>query len=156
MNSVSDIADWKKEWLAEVFKSMFFNPQHTYLFLTKRLKSFHDNAINTGNYPNNIYIGVSINTQAQMDKHIREHCHADFFSIEPIMEQINITTEDLYWVIIGAETGNRKGKVIPKREWIELIVKQCRESNIPVFMKSSLDEIWGDKLIQEYPWEVTP
>ena len=23
------------------------------------------------------------------------------------------------WVIIGAETGNRKGKVVPKKEWID-------------------------------------
>jgi len=55
------------------------------------------------------------------------------------------------WVIIGAETGRRKDKVIPKREWIEDIVNKCRKADIPIFMKSSLADIWGDPLIQEIP-----
>lgn len=55
------------------------------------------------------------------------------------------------WVIIGAETGRRKDKVIPKREWIEDIVNGCRKAEIPIFMKSSLAEIWGESLIQEFP-----
>ncbi len=54
-------------------------------------------------------------------------------------------------VIIGAETGRRKNKVIPKREWIEDIVNGCRKAEIPIFMKSSLAEIWGEPLIQEFP-----
>jgi len=58
----------------------------------------------------------------------------------------------LHWVIVGAETGNRKGKVIPEREWIENIVNECRRSKVPVFMKNSLAEIWREPLIQEYPW----
>lgn len=55
------------------------------------------------------------------------------------------------WVIIGAETGRRKDKVIPKREWIDDIVNECRKADIRVFMKSSLSEIWGEPLIQEFP-----
>jgi hypothetical protein len=57
------------------------------------------------------------------------------------------------WIVIGAETGNRKGRVIPKREWIEAIVNECRKNNIPVFLKNNLAPVWGDSLIQEYPWE---
>lgn len=81
-----------------------------------------------------------------------------FLSIEPIHEELGIFgTNGLnipHWVIIGAETGNRKDKVIPKREWIESIVNQCRTYRIPVFMKSSLAEIWGEELIQEFPPEL--
>lgn len=55
------------------------------------------------------------------------------------------------WIIVGAETGSRKDKVIPRREWIENIVEQCRKYNIPVFMKPSLTDIWGEELIQEFP-----
>ena len=58
----------------------------------------------------------------------------------------------LQWIIVGAETGNRKGKVIPKREWIESIADQCKAANVPLFMKGSLSEIWGEPLIQEFPW----
>lgn len=55
------------------------------------------------------------------------------------------------WIIVGAETGKRKDKVIPKREWIEKLVDLCKKAEIPIFMKSSLTEIWGEPLIQEFP-----
>lgn len=58
------------------------------------------------------------------------------------------------WVIIGAETGSRKGKIIPQREWIESIVSECRSAGVPVFMKGSLSKIWGAPLIQEFPCEL--
>lgn len=58
------------------------------------------------------------------------------------------------WVIIGAETGRRKDKVIPKKEWVKSIVDDCRKAEIPVFMKSSLADIWGEPLIQEFPQEL--
>lgn len=55
------------------------------------------------------------------------------------------------WIIIGAETGRRKDKVVPERKWIEDIVDECRKVDIPVFMKSSLADIWGEPLIREFP-----
>ena len=55
------------------------------------------------------------------------------------------------WIIVGAETGKRKDKVIPKREWIEKLLELCRKANIPLFMKDSLKDIWGEPLIQEFP-----
>jgi len=48
-------------------------------------------------------------------------------------------------VIIGAETGNRKEKVIPKKEWIDSLCKQADEFGIKVFMKDSLIPIVGEK-----------
>jgi len=56
------------------------------------------------------------------------------------------------FVIIGRETGNRKDKIIPKKEWIENIVNYCKEKNVPVFMKNNLKDIWQEPLIQEFPW----
>lgn len=58
------------------------------------------------------------------------------------------------WIIVGAETGRRKDKVIPKREWIEKLLELCRKADIPLFMKSSLEDIWGEPLIQEFPKEL--
>lgn len=55
------------------------------------------------------------------------------------------------WIIVGAETGRRKDKVIPKREWIEKLVDLCKKAEIPIFMKSSLADIWGEPLMQEFP-----
>ena len=57
------------------------------------------------------------------------------------------------WVIVGAETGNRKGKVKPEREWIEKLARLCRENGIPLFMKESIRGIMGEDFVQEFPWE---
>jgi len=91
---------------------------------------------------------------------------AEWISIEPLLDDVGDEcfscdgeTPAGYrewkrwsWVVIGAESGNRKNKVIPKREWIESIVEKCRDWETPVFMKNSLREIWREPLIQEYPW----
>ena len=57
------------------------------------------------------------------------------------------------WVVIGAETGNSKNKVTPKKEWIDEIAQVCAEYRTPVFMKESLREIMGGDFRQEWPWE---
>lgn len=83
------------------------------------------------------------------------HSIKTFISIEPLLEpfkEFHIRGVD--WVIIGAETGRRKNKVIPERKWIEDIVNECKKDNTPVFMKSSLSDIWGEPLIQEFPEEL--
>jgi len=48
------------------------------------------------------------------------------------------------WIIIGAETGNRRGKVVPKRAWIEAICAAADAGGVPVFMKDSLVPIMGE------------
>ena len=58
------------------------------------------------------------------------------------------------WTIIGAETGNRKGKIAPKREWVENIVEAAQVTGMKVFMKESLRGLMGADFRQELPWEV--
>ena len=60
------------------------------------------------------------------------------------------------WFIVGAETGNRKGKVVPERAWIIKILEACRKAGKPLFMKESLRELMGADFVQEFPWEVQP
>ena len=76
-----------------------------------------------------------------------------YLSIEPLIAE-PFALPPTKWVIVGAETGNRKNKVIPKREWIEHIVNECKMAGIPIFLKNSLASIWGERLIQEFPWEI--
>ena len=56
--------------------------------------------------------------------------------------------------IIGAETGRRKGKVIPEKRWVDDIADKAKKNGIPVYMKESLRELMGDDFRQEFPWEV--
>ena len=56
------------------------------------------------------------------------------------------------WVIVGAETGNRKGKVIPKKAWIDNLANECAKQGIPLFMKDSLIPIIGENnMKREFP-----
>lgn len=146
------------EWIREVFAACEAAPQHRYIFLTK-------NYIKASNfkYRDNWWIGKTITNDENsrlcegdpwsVDGIHRAH---QFLSIEPLQGDINDLKYYLHsfqWIIIGAETGNSKEKVIPQRSWIENIVNQCQAAGVPVFMKSSLTGIWGTPLIQEFPWE---
>jgi protein gp37 len=151
--SMADLfGDWVPEaWIQEVFKACEKAPQHRYLFLTKnpkRYEQFIDRPM-----PDNMWFGFS-QTESE---HIGFDTHPSwntFVSMEPLLEPLGKSApQGIDWVIIGAETGNRKGKVTPKWEWIDDIIRKCRELKIPVFMKNSLAEIWHKPLIQEYPWK---
>lgn len=141
-------------WIEEVFKACEKAPQHNYLFLTKNPRRYYEmyekdkHLLPAGT---NMWYGFSV-TNNDYDGWYTDGRYT-FASIEPILQPITrIPFVD--WIIVGAETGRRKDKVIPKREWIEDIVNACRKSNIPVFMKSSLEDIWGEPLIQEFPKEL--
>lgn len=82
-------------------------------------------------------------------------CHW-FLSIEPLLGPVDLTAGSgpmPEWVIIGAETGNRKEKVRPEYEWVQSIVSDCVTFNVPVFMKDSMKTIWPSKLFREFPWD---
>jgi protein gp37 len=153
--SMADLfGEWVPDkWIDKVFDACNRAPQHRYLFLTKnpkRYEQFIDIPM-----PNNMWFGFS----QTKNVHIGFDTHPSwkvFVSMEPLLEPLDrVQPEGVDWVIVGAETGNRKGKVIPKREWVEAIVNECRKNKIPVFLKNSLALVWGSSLIQEYPWEAT-
>ena len=82
-------------------------------------------------------------------------------SVEPIsgdLENITVATDWADWIIVGAETGSRKGKITPKRAWIEKIVKAATDNNVPVLLKDSeeLRAVWGNDLIQQFPKGLEP
>ena len=170
VGSMADMfGDWvPDEWIVEVFKACEAASWHRYLFLTKNPKRYTQDplffSVPPGSYKK-WWFGTTVCNQAEyntraMKLPLYRTC---FLSIEPMQDAINTTIDEfndlktlpVKWVIIGAETGNRKGKIIPKREWIENIVNACREAKIPVFLKNNLADagVWGKKeLIQEYPF----
>ena len=153
--SMADLfGEWvPDEWIEEVFDACQKAPQHRYLFLTKnpqRYISFlRDKKLLL---TVNCWYGSTISSK--YDKGMLGW--NTFLSIEPIMEDFSdaIWHPRNNWIIIGAETGNRKGKVIPKKEWILPLAKRCRKRRVPIFMKESLRGIMGEDFRQEFPWEV--
>lgn len=167
--SMADLfGDWvPDEWIKQVFDACDKAPQHRYLFLTKNPQRYSElyekDIMPRGVKAWNKYFGCTITKPT--DEFFFNNLygngidHPGFLSIEPIMEDFDIGEFDkdengVKWIIVGAETGNRKGKVIPKREWIEHLVETCRKSNVPLFMKESLRGLMGDEFKQEFPWEV--
>lgn len=158
--SMADLfGEWvPEEWIKDVFEACKIAPQHNYLFLTKNPGRYIELENNKKlPWANNFWFGTSVTSQMDKFTWFTEKKFHWFLSIEPILEDLGEIPVDLpkpEWVIVGAETGNRKNKVIPKKEWIERLVKECRKYNIPIFMKSSLENIWKETLIQEFPHQL--
>lgn len=179
MNSMSDIADWKEVWVREVEKAILDNPQHQYLFLTKRPEMLLPKKL-IDNCNKNVWYGVSITKKDEIRRTdllpVGYNC---FVSIEPLLAPLYLKDEryvfihdylSIKWVIIGAETGNRKDKVVPEKKWVEDIVKDVKSHNDYIdgtglkemkkdkkyiFMKESLLPIMGEKnMLREFPKEL--
>lgn len=155
VGSMADIfGAWVPDgWVKEVFDACAAAPQHRYLFLTKNPARYRSLAL--GSLPPQHFYGVTITGD---EKPLEQLCsnYRMFASIEPLRQMPDlefIKFDNMTWVIIGAETGNRAGKIVPKREWIAEIVYTCRKWGVPVFLKNNLSKIWGEPLIQEFPWE---
>jgi len=162
MNSMSDIADWGEKETKQIIRVMQMNNKHNYLFLTKRPSKFE--YYRYLDMPN-IWVGTTVTDNLDLGKisslviktlpYVKMH---KFISFEPLHDNLKIYNhpiEDYNWIIIGAETGNRKGKITPKKEWIDDIVKIASEFKIPVFMKDSLINIIGEEgMLRQFPKEL--
>jgi protein gp37 len=67
----------------------------------------------------------------------------NFVSLEPLQGPVRIGKDDrVDWVIVGGETGNRKGRVIVPADWIAQVVDDCRAKGIPVYVKGQVPGNW--------------
>ncbi len=161
--SMADLfGDWvPDEWIKDVFDACRKAPWHRYLFLTKnpdRYDMLEDAGMITP-ADKNFWLGSTV-TDMNRDRLHWNRSLNTFMSCEPMLAPWNPAGKpnEKYrgglpkWVIFGAETGNRKGKVIPKKEWLDNAVQMCRNMGAAVFMKESLREIMGNDFIQEFPW----
>lgn len=172
------------EWIREVFKACEAAPQHRYLFLTKNPGRYSDlERASIMPHAENLWFGATFDHSNWPGKYGSHripgrpvtfalngkmvHDAGDFYyplypeknrfvSFEPLLYDIGarIGSTGAQWHIIGAETGNHKGKVAVQREWVEHIVDYSDKNGIPVFMKESLRDLMGDDFRQEFPWEV--
>jgi len=154
---VCDMADlfgkWvPEEWIQEVFTACDKAQQHRYLFLTKNPARYIELS-NKGKLPEreNFWYGSTVVNDNEPIFYSRNH--NTFISIEPISGAFDAEREPpADWVIIGAETGKRKNKIIPKFEWVISLVESCIDSNVPIFLKRNLSKVWTGELIQQLPW----
>ncbi|NLU23208.1 MAG: DUF5131 family protein [Clostridiales bacterium] len=152
MTSMSDFSDWREEWRQVVFARLAENSQHSYLFLTKRPEK-----ITFQTDLQSVWMGVTVTADADKSRigAMQAHIAAPhyFITFEPLFGPVNdLDLRGIGWVVIGTETGSRKGKIVAKKEWILAIAEKARELQIPVFMKKSLYDIVGEEnMRQELP-----
>jgi len=135
-----------QEWREEVYKTIKECPQHTFQILTKQpQKMTFSDALHM---PNRIWRGVSVTKPIdklrilQLTISIHEH---NFISFEPLLEHMGtIRLDGISWVIIGGLSP----KPVHKKEWIDNIVRQAKQKNIPVYIK---DNAKYDKIIKQFP-----
>lgn len=155
--SMADLfGEWvPDEWIDAVLRACDAAPWHRYFFLTKNPKRY------IGNVPlsENKWYGTTVTGVEDAHRFNQLPAAANrFVSAEPLMGDFAETHDVMFtqigWIIIGAETGNRKGKMMPKREWVEKITGKADENGIPVFMKDSLIPVVGEEnMRREFPWE---
>ena len=164
--SMADLfGEWvPDEWIIEVLNACRKAPWHRYLFLTKNPERYDalEEADLITDADMNFWLGTTTTDITKDLLHFNEALHT-FQSCEPMLKPWPPAQEPNResvrknwlpeWVIFGAETGNRKDKIIPEKAWIDNAVQMCRNMGASVFMKESLRGIMGDDFIQEFPWE---
>ena len=162
--------DWVDNWIVdEIISHAAKHTKHNYLFLTKNPIRYDvlESIAEMRCHHRNMLFGATIDSQVQADAIINAKVkHISYLCIEPILTEIDLegflrrTLSKIEWVILGAENGNRQGKVIPEDVWVKNISNVCYEYNIPLFVKrgytnkgivTPLERILGNAFRQDYP-----
>lgn len=148
--SMGDLfGDWvPDEWIQKVFEACQQAQQHTYLFLTKNPYRYLQLHLQE-KLPQeaNFWYGTTLTGQGKLPFNCLDF-NQNFISIEPLLGDVSdkFPFTNIQWVIVGAQTGPRS--VRPEPKWVQSIIDQCRECDVPVFLKDNLN--WAEK-IQEWP-----
>jgi len=97
-----------------------------------------------------VWLGVSAENQQRYDERVAElvtvPSKTRFISAEPLLGPIDLKFSDpkingkVHWVIVGGESGNQTGPYRYREcqlSWIEDIIKQCVDAEVPVFVKQT-------------------
>jgi protein gp37 len=134
-------------WILEVFEACKKAPQHKYMFLTKNPKRYAELA-EKGLLPSldNFWYGQTC-TKGEVEAFLGPY--HQFLSAEPL--QGMVSHAGFEWVIIGAESGNRKERYLPRKKDIFMTIQY----DCTTFMKDSLIPIIGEvNMIRSIPREL--
>lgn len=157
---LDSMGDWfspgvEHEWIRLIVDSVWLKPDHSFFVLTKRPDRIVE-ILDELNVPDNLWLGTSITQQEDLERidRLRKQVSGrKFLSIEPLHGPIEADLTGIDWVIVGAETGNRKSKIGPKPEWITAITKEAERLGIPLFLKGNLEPYLctGVMRLQQFP-----
>lgn len=154
LTGMSDLAGWREEWRDEVFAKIRRNPQHQFLFLSKR-----PDLLEFENDLDNAWFGVTVTRKAELWRigalrnNVRaKHYHVTF---EPLFDDPGkADLSGIDWIVVGTMTGAQSRKIRTEPEWAYSLTDQAHAMGIPVFMKEDLLPIIGEEnMVQELPEE---
>ncbi len=152
MTGMSDLSDWEPGWVSQTLGAVGRNPQHQYIFLTKSPGKLD---LDCG--MDNVCFGVTVTADSEKDriKVLRRNVRAESYHItfEPMFDRIrDVDFEGVDWIVVGTETGNRRGKAVSRRDWIQGLADSASDAGVKVFMKEDVAGIMGeDNMVQELP-----
>ena len=144
-------------WIVEVLDACAAAPQHRYMFLTKTPERYAQlDALALLPHKDNFWYGSTVTGKG--GKRFGGSITLNtFLSIEPLHEYLDAGIGSFggdRLIIIGAETGNRAGKITPEKAWVDNIVEAADLTHAAVFMKDSLKPIVGwMNMRREFPWD---
>ena len=156
LTGMSDPYIWEKEWLDKSFDLLKQNPRTVGIYLTKA-----PNKMNLNNVPDNAWMGATVTCKNDLwrIKSLKENikCKNYHITFEPLFEDLgDIDLSDIRWIVIGTETGNCKGKIDTKKQWVNNLVKVARRYGCKIFYKEELARkiMIGENIIQELTCEM--
>jgi protein gp37 len=142
VNSMSDLfhKDVPFEFIEKIFEVMKKADRHQYQILTKRSERLKEFSSHYGRFPDNVWIGVSVETavyKKRIDDLKKVDAKIHFLSLEPLLGPLGkLELDDIEWVIAGGESGFNFRKC--QADWFREIRNQCMEYRVPFFFKQ-----WG-------------
>ena len=136
------------DWICQIFDVVYANPQWTFLFLTKCPERLPELVRGLSYWPENAWIGATIDRQKRVQKTIDSFLalrkvgikNKLFISCEPLLEEIKIPMLgwlNIDWCIMGA-LSKGKQKIQPEISWVEHLFSQARLRGVPVWFKDNL------------------
>jgi radical SAM mobile pair protein A len=154
LTGMSDLAGWKDEWLEQVLPTIAKNPQHQFLFLSKR-----PDLLNIETDLENVWFGVTVTKKSELWRidSLRENIKAKHYQVtfEPLFDDPDrVDLHGIDWIVVGTMTGAQSKKIHTEPSWAVSLTEQAHALRIPVFMKEDLAPIIGEKnMVQEMPQE---
>ena len=143
---------WETEWREQVFRKIAENPQHQFLFLSKR-----PDLLNIRTDMENAWFGVTVTRKSELWRidALRENVRAKHYHVtfEPLFDDPGqVDLHDIGWIVVGTMTGAQSRKVHTEPAWAYALTEQAHNKVIPVFWKEDLVPIMGEEqMIQELP-----
>lgn len=143
--SMADVFENRSEldpWRQRLWALIEQTPWLDWLLLTKRPNLVKRYAPWSRNWPLNVWLGTTVESQELAVKRLPEIVKIPaairFLSCEPLLDELNLEPwlDQIDWVIAGGESGSRARPMNP--EWPRKLRDQCQRIGVPFHFKQ-----WG-------------